>query len=81
VNLPELSVDGLHASETLKGVTAVTRKFFGAVGLIVSRHHADAGKANVNASVKTIPFKHTLTRKSFRTDNLHPFVIKEPFLS
>jgi len=59
-NLPELSFDGLHASETLNGVTPVTRKFPGAVGLIVSRH-AKAGKTN--ASTKTIPAKPAFTRK------------------
>src|SRR5262245_40637331 len=32
VKLPELSVEGLHASETLKDVLAVTRKFPGLVG-------------------------------------------------
>jgi len=80
VNLPELSVEGLHASETLNGVTAVTRKFFGAVGLVVSRH-ANAGKANVNASAKTNPLKHAFTGKLLSGKNFHLLVINEPFLN
>ena len=71
-NLPELSFDGLHASETLNGVIAVTRKFFGAAGLIVSRH-ANAGKTN--ASAKTVPLILQFHRKSLSRDTLDPFVI------
>jgi hypothetical protein len=76
--LPELSVDGLHARETLNGVTAVTRKFLGAVGLIVSRH-AKAGKANINANARTTPLKHAFARKLLTKEDLHSLVINEPF--
>src|SRR5688500_17437678 len=71
-NLPELSFDGLHARETLNGVTPVTRKFPGAVGLMLSSQ-AYAGKAN--ASAKTIP----IIRKLLNRRNLQLLVITVPF--
>ena len=79
VNLPELSVDGLHASETLNGVTAVTRKFPGVVGLVLSIHHAYAGKTNNSA--KTIPVKPAFIRKLLSSADLYLIVIKTPFLT
>jgi hypothetical protein len=75
-----LSVEGPHASETLNGVTPVTLKFVGVVGLILSFHHqADAGLANVNASAKTAPFNHRLDPKPRDVTSMHLFVISDPF--
>jgi hypothetical protein len=77
-----LSVEGPHANETLKGVTPVTLKFVGVVGLIRSLPHqaAYAGLANVNASAKTIPFNHRLDPKPRDVTSLQLFLINDPFM-
>ena len=46
VKFPELSLEGFHASETLKGVLLVTRKFPGLVGADRSRSLAENAMQN-----------------------------------
>jgi hypothetical protein len=47
--IPELSFDAVQASDTLYGVTPVTRKFVGAVGELLSRPPARAGDGPTTA--------------------------------
>jgi hypothetical protein len=62
-----MSVEGLHASETLNGVTAVTRKFLGVVGLILSpQANADETNTNANSSLVKLAF----TRKCLSKQGL-----------
>jgi hypothetical protein len=52
VTLPELSVEGFHARETLYGVMPVTRRLVGVVGGCRSRAAATGatGRINTNTS-------------------------------
>jgi hypothetical protein len=71
-------VDGLHASETLNGVTAVTRKFFGVVGFVLSPQ-ASADPAEVITSPNARILKHEVRRKLLNKEKLHAFDIIGPF--